>query len=1153
MDIIRFAITNPVKVTVGVILLLLFGLISLRVIPIQLTPDVEQPVITVTTDWVGQSPEEVEKEVVEPQEDVLKNISGLQRMIAIANEGQAEITLEFDIGVDIDDVRTRVSDALREVPEYPDQVDEPVVNSGDGGVESPVAWLLLQTDTPDFDVQTLGDPIEDRVKPYLERIKGSNNKGVSEVRVYGGREREVHIDLDAKAIAQRGLSFGQLRDSLRSRNLNVSAGELEEGRLDVRVRLTEQLNDLDQIRNIVVAYEDNGGPILMSEIARVNLGYSKRRSFVRSRGRYALALPVYRETGANVIEIMAGLRDRIDEVNRDLLPMVAREIQLEQGLAEPPSLKLTQVYDETDYIYEALELVRNSLIIGGVLAVVILLLFLRSFRPTLIIALAIPISVIGTFVVMAGFGRNINVISLAGLAFAVGMVVDNAIVALENIDRHLSMNKPARRAAYDATREVIGAIVASTLTTLAVFLPVLTIQEESGQLFRDIALAICAAVSLSLIVSVTVIPTAAAGFLQPYRPPTNALHRMFRSLFGFATVLAFLGRSYAEMLYKLMAPNATGIMSRLIIVATLTLLAIGGAMLLMPPTDYLPRGNKNLVFGFVLQPPGYSLNQNAFLAERVEKEIRPYWEAKSYEDLAELPKPLNPFTQQPIENIPPLNNYFFVTFRGNVFNGATSLDKNNVGPIAGLLTSVTSTKPGTLGFAQQDSLFGRGLAGSRGIDVDVMATSLENVIAAAQAMQGALTAKYGFQGVRPDPANFALPGPEFTIRVDPVRASHLGLTSEQLGRVVEGMVDGVNVGPFRYQGESIDIIARRDINTEMTPEKLLTQPLPFRSANGETGFVPLSSVVNSERGDAPQRIRRIEELRAVSLIVTPPDTVPLEVAMTEIMQIEAQLREAGSISPDVQIALAGSASKLAEVREALLGEWKGLTWASVFSIGFSRIFLALLVTYLLMAALFESFLYPFVIMFSVPLATVGGFIGLSFVHDGWGMEQWPFVGSMLYEKLGPAGIGLVNPAQMLDVLTMLGFVILIGVVVNNAILIVHQALNFMRGLGESGTEKAEVLQPREAIRESVRTRIRPIFMTTMTSVFGMLPLVAIPGAGSELYRGLGSVVVGGLIFSTVFTLIVVPLLFSLVLDAKAGLYALLGKSMVEEQLEIEAA
>jgi len=424
---------------------------------------------------------------------------------------------------------------------------------------------------------------------------------------------------------------------------------------------------------------------------------------------------------------------------------------------------------------------------------------------------------------------------------------------------------------------------------------------------------------------------------------------------------------------------------------------------------------------------------------------------------------------------------------------------------------------------------------------------LRGVLAAASGMLTRLVDSYGALSGRPWPSNFDKGSREVRIKTDRIKATELGVSVDSLGRGVAAVVEGIRVADFEFRGESIDVVAKRDPAFAMSPEDLLQTPIAVRNADGSMGTVPLASISRIERADAPQEIKRIEERRAVKLTVAPPDTVALEEATADVRAIEAELRNAGAIGGDVAIAYAGSASKLAEVRKAMLGEWTGFNLGSAQTLALSKIFIALLVTYLLMAALFESFLYPLVIMFSVPLATVGGFLGLSFVHDGWGMEAWPLIGESLYGTFGPAGIGLINPAQQLDTLTMLGFVILIGVVVNNAILIVHQALNFMRGLGEGEGDDTGVLAPREAIRASVRSRVRPIFMTTATSVAGMVPLVLMPGSGSELYRGLGSVVVGGLLVSTAFTLIVVPLLFSLALDGKQACYRLMGWSLDEAQ------
>lgn len=1179
MDIIRFTLHNPVKIAVGVILLLLFGALAVTSIPIQLTPNVDPTIITVTTQWVGTSPEEIEREIIEEQEDVLKNLADLVKMTAIATQGQSEIELEFGVGVDLQAARVAVSDALREVPEYPPDAEEPVITTGEAGPGSPIAWLLLTSEDPGFDVQKLGDLAEDRIKPYLER-----SPGVSEVRVFGGREREVHIDFDPKAIAQRRVTVVQLGQALRSQNINASAGDLSEGKYNVRVRTIGQYDTLEAIRNTIVTY-DEGGPIYISDLAEVKLDYEKRRSFVRSRGEVAIALPVYRESGSNVIQVMEEVKRRVAEINDPtdgLLQSVSVQIAQEQGLAAPPKLQIEQVYDETGYIYDALGLVRSNLVIGGVLAVIALLLFLELgrrpllvfigapilialmlgvlllpagtpfyygaigglalvgavvlyiARPTLVIGMAIPISIIGTFVVMFAAGRNLNVISLAGLAFAVGMVVDNAIVVLENIDRHLEMGKKRFEAAYDGTKEVWGAILASTLTTLAVFLPVIFIQEEAGQLFRDIALAICGAVTLSLIVSVTVIPTASARLLHERHKHADRKSAVPSP----AAVFGSLALGYSRLIHLATHRSVFGVGVRVGVVGLFTLVSLVGAYIMMPPTDYLPRGNKNLVFGIMINPPGYNIERNEAMANVVEAQIRPYWEAESQAALEGLAPPLNPFTQQPITNIPALDNYFFVSFNGAVFNGATSKDKENIQPIEGLLSAATSSVPGSIGFAQQSSIFGRGASGSRAIDVEVSGQSLDEVRQAASAMQDRLRQMFGPMNLQPSPTNFDKSARELRIEIDEVKARNLGIDVTSLGQAVSAMVDGLIIGDYREGGEAIDIVAKSQTGFTYSPDELASLPLAYRTANGEVGTIPLSEISVIRRAEAPQEIQRIEELRSVKLSVTPPDTIPLEQATDQIKALERELRDSRVIAPSIEINYAGSASKLDDVRTAMLGNWTGPNAESFRSVATSRLFIALLVTFLLMAALFESFLYPLVIMFSVPLATIGGFLGLAFVHDGWGMASW-WPG--LYEKLGPAGWGVITPAQQLDTLTMLGFIILIGVVVNNAILIVHQALNFMRGLGEGEGDDTGKLEPREAIRASVRSRVRPIFMTTATSVAGMLPLVLMPGSGSELYRGLGSVVVGGLVVSTLFTLIVVPLLFSLVIDARLAFYRLLGR------------
>ncbi len=1092
MDYIRFAISNPVKVTVAVLILLLFGVISVVTIPIQMVPNVDQPLITVETSWTGRSPEEVEQEIVEEQEDKLKAVSNLKKMTASASVGQGKIELEFFIGTNMDRALQEVSDKLREVPEYPPDADEPVITAADSNSENAIAWTILQSTDPEVDIQSLYDMADKRIKPYLERVSG-----LSRINIYGGRERQALIYVDPKRMAQRGITFEDLRNALRQENMNVSAGDLPEGRLDMRVRMVGQYDTLDGIRQTIVRYTD-GGPVRIADFADVELGLEKRRSFVRSRGQPGLALSATRESGSNVIQVMRGLQQRIDEVNRDMLP------------AYGMGLSLKQVYDETVYIYDALDLVTNNLWIGGTLAVIVLLLFLRKVRPTLIVGLAIPTSVIGTFVVMTAFGRNINVISLAGLAFAVGMVVDNAIVVLENIDRHLGLGKSPMKASYDATKEVWGAVLASTLTTLAVFVPVLTIQEEAGQLFRDISLAICAAVSLSLIVSVTVIPTASARWLRPGKATTQSRDR-FTTLWGMTAKLNSLTGRFSDLIYSLSDPGKK--LARVGVIALLTFASIIGAMVMTPDASYLPNGNMNLVFGVMLTPPGYNIDHNQTIGERIEKGVRPYWEATSTEQATAIGPVINFENGQPYPAVPAIENYFFVSWSGTIFMGASSQDKGLIKPLESVLGNAMSSIPGSFGFAMQRSIFGRGIGGSNSIDVEVMSTEMDKLQSSADAVYNALTGKFGFMAVQPDPLNFNLSGPELRVEIDQVRAKDLNLDVAGLGLGVQTLIDGATVGDYRLKGESIDLLLVRSPDIPLTPDALGQVPIAVRDNDNTTTIIPLSAVTRLSFTNAPQQINHVEQLRSITFSVTPPDEIPLEQAISQVEALTNQLRDENHIPSDVGVGLAGTADKLVQVRTALLGKWHGwFSLDSYTSLLSSRMFIALLITFLLMAALFESFLYPFVIMFSVPLAAVGGVLGLAVVN-------------------------LFDHTQQLDVLTMLGFVILIGVVVNNAILIVHQALNFMKGIGQSDSDKIEPMPPRQAIRESVRTRIRPIFMTTLTSVFGMLPLVLMPGSGSELYKGLGGVVLGGLVCSAVFTLLLVPLVFSLTLDIKTWLYS----------------
>ena len=1149
MGIIRFAIDNPVKIAVGVILIVLFGLLCIYRVRIQLTPDVDRPVITVSTYWTGASPQEIESEIVDRQEEKLKNVSGLKKMTSTCSQNQATIRLEFPVAIDKDTAFRDVSDKLRQVSGYPDEVDEPVLSATDDEMGQTIAWMILYG-SGGQDVSHLKTFMEDNVKPILERAEG-----ISDTPVYGGKEREIQIQIDPYKLAARQLSFRDVERALRGQNKNISAGTIAQGKHDYSYRTIGEFRTIREVEDTVIAQRP-GGPVFVRDVATVIDGFKKPVSFVRSKGRPVMAMPARRETGANVIKAMANLTKQLELVNREILAP--------RGLG----LELTQVYDETAYIWSSIGLVIKNLFFGGLLAICVLAIFLRSSSAVGIIAVTIPISVIGTLLVITLLGRSLNVVLLAGMAFAVGMVVDNAIVVLENIYRHRSMGKSKIEAALDGAREVWGAVLASTLTTMAVFLPVITIEEEAGQLFKDIAIAIASAVGLSLVVSVLVIPPLASKYFNASKAASVG-DKPWRFAAWVSSMVAAINQRTSR---------------RIAIVAGLSGVAVLGSWLLMPATEYLPAGNKNLVFGFLFSPPGYSIEEFRRMGKVIEDGdpndpydgIRPMWEAELGSELAGNLPPVSIALGKEGEDIrvvtpPPIENFFYVSFNGGAFMGCTSKVATNVRPLVDVMNRAGSRVPGVFTMFNQTSLFRTGgLRGGNTIDIEIRGDDLEQVAGAAIAVRRKVQ-ELGYRWPSATPPNFDLGRPEVRLIPDRVKAAELGLDVRDVGFIVRACVDGAFVGEFNDRGDKIDMALTVAGLKEATLRDV--GQVPIYTPSG--AVVPIASAVDFHRTTAPQQITHIEEMGSVTLSVVPKTGVPLQETMRELDEaVIKPLRKSGMIPSAVITALAGTADKLTQTQRALIGDFRGLVQRPrllgmsvpmsmcllaflglvaivvarllagartavltaivalvLLVVGFlalnielslmvfqSRAILALLVVYLLMAALFESFAYPFVIMFSVPLAAVGGFAALRIVHE-----------VSLYD--------ITSPIQQLDVLTMLGFVILVGIVVNNAILIVHQALTNMRRDG---------MEPKAAVALSVQTRTRPIVMSACTSIFGMFPLVVMPGAGSELYRGLGSVVLGGLLVSTVFTLVVVPAMFTLFLDLRHWLAGALRSNAADE-------
>lgn len=1043
MDLIRASIQRPIAVVAVVIMAVLFGALALSRIPVQLAPDVRKPVVVVETSWPGAAPAEVEREIVNLQEDAFRGLEGLETMTSRSRTGQAEVTLEFAVGSDMGDILLLVSNRLDRVGGYPAEAGEPTLNTS-GSDDSPIAWVILRAAEGNTRLMsTYGDFVEDVLKERVERVDG-----VSTVNVFGGVSRELQIIIRPEELARFGLTIPAVVNRLRAENISISAGDVDEGKRRYVVRADGNLNTIAAIESVVLRSASLGttgalGRVSVSEVADVGFSYKEPTARLRFRGEPALAFNIVREQGANVIATM----EAVKEVLADL----------EAGPVADNNLLMEQVYDETIYIEGAIDLVTQNIWVGGLLAAMVLLLFLRSPRATLVISLAIPVSIVATFVAMAATGRTLNVISLAGIAFAVGMIVDAAIVVLENIYRLREQGKSRFEAAYEGARQVWGAILVSALTTVMVFIPILVMQLEAGQLFRDIAVAISVSVLLSLVVAVTVIPALSSRLLSGSSTKPMPLPG-----------IDHFGRAFSWMIMAYVRLTVRFRVAGLIMVGAIATGATLAAITFLPKLEYLPEGNRNLVFGLIIPPPGYNLDTTETIAQRIEAVAEPMWQARPETELE--------------DGTPALQSFFFVATPGNSFVGAAAVDGTRVAEVIPVLSRPIFAEPGTFGFMTQPSLFGRGVGGGRTIELNISGDELEDILSvagqAAGLVSGLLPRSDGHQ-FRPIPG-LELGAPEVRLLPDRVRLADAGLTTQDLAATVDAYNDGLRVAEISVGNRRLDLTLKGD---EATLSGLRTQDVgdfPVVTPSGQ--IVPVSELAEVRVTAGPTEIRHLDRLRTVTLEIRPSDALPLEAAV-ELLETEViATLEARGLPPGVRLGVSGSADALSE------------TWNAIQI----NLAIALVIVFLVMAILFESFILPLVVMISVPVAAAGGVGGLALLN---------LVGT-----------------QPLDMLTLLGFIILVGIVVNNAILIVHQSLYHLR---EDG------MPPIDAIEEATRNRIRPIFMSTLTSICGMMPLVVFPGAGSELYRGLGAVVVGGLSMSAFLTLLTVPPLLRLVLSAPA--------------------
>ncbi|MFV8817011.1 efflux RND transporter permease subunit [Haliea sp. E17] len=1044
-------VQRGILTTVVTLIICVLGIVAATRIPVQMIPDLDVRVISVRTNWPGATPQDVEKEILIEQEEYLRNLPNLSRILATARSGSAEIELEFPFGTDITDMMIRVNNALSQVPSYPESADEPRIYANSFSANSFMFFSIspLPGNPRQLDINLQLDFVEDNVKPVLSQVRG-----VSEVSVFGGAERQIQVLIDPARLAQRQLSLNDVRNAIRSRNRDRSGGELESGKRQYLLRTIGRFEDLDDMRQLILARRGDA-IIRLADVAEVRLDHFEQRSLTSFNGSENLFMAIRREAGSNVIDIKREVLALIEPLNRDVL--------------NPAGLGVEIITDDVRYVQESISNVWKNLILGSLLALGVMYLFLRSARATAVGVMGIPICIIVAFLGLLVSGRTINVISLAGIAFAIGMTLDNSIVVLESIELERRRGASRRASAILGVQRVWPAVLASTMTTVLVFLPVAFVKEEAGQLYSDIAIAISAAILASMLVAITVLPTATARLRldagsadgNPAGDKLSARHwgeRMRNATLGSVNwILATRRRQFG-------------------CIAVTVLISAAIIEFLTPPAEYLPEGEEPKVFAAMSAPPGYNLSTMRAISQEIQDWLLQY--------VGTDPEAFH-------SGASPVPSVSYMNMRVNPDSMriiAEATDPADIEYLMNALSAKYREYPGMRAFATRGSIITSNDGGTRSINLDISGPDLGSIYKVAEAAYLRAEEVFDNPRIQSQPSSLTLAQPMLEIRPDWQRAAEIGLSGDELGFTVAALTDGSYVDEFFLADDKIDIYLYSASGQGASPDSLAQ--LPIYTPSGSV--LPLGSISTISETMDSTSVRRVNGNRTVTLNIIPPRSVALESGVETVRtEVVEYLRQRGQVPAGVALSISGAADQLDATRHALLSNYA----------------VALLIIYLLLVAIFGHWGYPLLIMTSIPLGIAGGIIGLSVLNG---------VGSLL-----PL-VGANAVVQPFDMISMLGFLILMGTVVNNPILIVHRAV---------GNFNEENMHAVAAVAEAVEARLRPIAMSTITTIFGLAPLVLIPGAGTELYRGVGAIVMFGIIGATVVTLTMLPALTALVLSA----------------------
>ncbi|GGZ56208.1 transporter [Lysobacter xinjiangensis] len=1118
--IVEFAVRRRVTIAMITITFLLFGLLALKELKVNLLPDLSYPTLTVRTEYPGAAPSEVETLISEPSEEALGVVKNLRKLRSVSRTGQSDVVLEFAWGTDMDQASLEVRDKI-ETLQLPLEAKPPVLLRFNPSTEPVIRLALTAKAANEADsvrrLTELRRYADEDLKKKLEPVDG-----VAAVKVGGGLEDEIQVDIDQQKLAQLGLSIDTVIQRLGQENVNVSGGRLEEGTQRYLVRTVNQFQTVDEIREMLVTTTSAGGgaaqsaaqemfrvaaatgnasamaaaasvqnasqgssvpanglPVRLKDIATVRQGFKERESVIRLGGREAVELAIYKEGDANTVSTADAIEARLKDIREHM----------------PKDVELTTIDDQSQFIRNAISSVKHDAVIGGALAVLIIFLFLRDGWSTFVVALSLPVSIITTFFFMGRFGLSLNVMSLGGLALATGLVVDDSIVVLESIAKARERGLGVLRAAIEGTREVSMAVVASTLTTISVFLPLVFVQGIAGQLFRDQALTVAVAIAISLIVSMTLIPMLSAlrsagtdGYPEePPRvtPPASGWRRPFAAgrrgikavvgwlFFGFAFLVVRLWRLLvavigpvmrkasdiamsfydpAERRYLKILPTA---LDRPLLVVGLAAAAFVATLAAVPMlgADLIPQLAQDRFEMTVKLPPGTPLRETDAIVRRL---------------------------QQAHEKDDGIRAMFGVSGSGTRLDANPTESGENIGKISIVMADGGSQeveaaeteklRESMKGVPQAQVDFRRPqlFSFSAPLEIELRGQDLESLRQAGDRLTTLLRANPHYADVK---STVEQGFPEIQVRFDQERAAALGLTTRQIADAVVKKVRGDVATRYSFRDRKIDVLVRANESDRGSVEsirRLIVNPGTGRAP------VTLASVADVVATTGPSEIHRADQVR-VAIVSSNLRGIDLGAAIQEVQD----LVEKNPLGTDVSMHIGGQGEELGESVRSLL-----------FAFG-----LAIFLVYLVMASQFESLLHPFVILFTIPLAMVG------------------------------AVLALLLTRSPVSVVVFIGLILLVGLVVKNAIILIDK----VNQLREAGVPK------REALVEGARSRLRPIAMTTLCTLFGFLPLALAFGEGAEVRSPMAITVIGGLLVSTLLTLVVIPVVYDR-LDRRADEY-----------------